>query len=112
LAHRLRLGLLPTGSILSQSRKAVRDWLRQRSQLVRHKTIVVLSLQSLLTRLTGSRLSLPRLRQLTPEGVAALVPFPEQGQSVLSPLTMRQCLEQQIHEIEHVVRDAGRIPSR
>ncbi len=109
LAHLLRLGLLPTGYMYPKAERAVRDVLRKRSQLVRHKTMVVLSLQSLLTRLTGSRVSLPRLRQLTPDGVHALVPFPEQVQSVLSSLTVLQCLEQQIRAIEHVVREASRV---
>lgn len=109
LAHLLRLGLLPTGYIYPKAARAVRDLLRKRSQLVRHKTMVVLSLQSLLTRLTGSRLTLPRLRQLTPDVVQTLVPFPEQGQAVLSSLTVLQCLEEQIHAIELTVRQAGRV---
>ena len=109
LAHLLRLGLLPTGYMYPKAERAVRDLLRTRSQLVRHKTMVVLSLQSLLTRLTGSRLSLPQLRQLTSDVVHTLVPFPEQVQSVMSSLTVLQCLEQQIHEIEHVVRQASRV---
>jgi len=70
---------------------------------------VVLSLQSLLTRLTGSQLSLPRLRQLTPDRIHALVSFPEQEQAVLSSLTVLQCLEHQIHAIEQVVRETGRV---
>lgn len=49
LAHLLRLGLLPTGYIYPKAERAVRDLLRKRSQLVRHKTMVVLSLQSLHT---------------------------------------------------------------
>jgi len=69
---------------------------------------VVLSLQSLLTRLTGTRLSLSRLRQLTPDGIQALVLFPEQGQSVLSSLTVLQCLEQEIRTIEDTIREAER----
>lgn len=108
LAHLLRLGRLPTGYIYPKAARAVRDLLRKRSQLVRHKTMVVLSVQSLLTRLTGTRLSLPRLRQLTPEGIRALVPFPEQVQAVESSLTVLQCLEQEIHTIEGTVREAGR----
>ena len=108
LAHLLRLGLLPTGYIYPKAERAVRDLLRKRSQLVRHKTMVVLSLQSLLTRLTGSRLSLPRLRQLTPAAVHGLVSFPEQAQSVRSSLTLLQCLEQEIRRIEETVREAGR----
>lgn len=107
LAHLLRLGLLPTGYIYPKAERAVRDLLRKRSQLVRHKTMVVLSLQSLLTRVTGNRLSLPRLRQLTPEGVQALVPFPEQVQSVMSSLAVLQCLEHEIRTLEQTVRQAG-----
>lgn len=95
LAHLLRLGLLPTGYIYPKAERAVRDLLHKRSQLVRHKTMVVLSLQSLLTRLTGTRFSLPRLRQLTPESVRALVPFPAHVQAVASSLTVLQCLEQE-----------------
>jgi transposase len=108
LAHLLQLGLLPTGYIYPKAERAVRDLLRKRSQLVRHKTMVVLSLQSLLTRLTGSRLALPRLRQLTPDGVQALVPFPEHVQAVMSSLVVLQCLEQEIRTIEGTVREAGR----
>jgi len=106
LAHLLRLGLLPTGYIYPKAERAIRDLLRKRSQLVRHKTMVVLSLQSLLTRLTGHRLSLPRLRQLTPKGVQALVPFPEQVQAVMSSLAVLACLEQEIRAIESTVREA------
>lgn len=111
LAHLLRLGLLPTGYIYPKAERAVRDLLRKRSQLVRHKTMVVLSLQSLLTRLTGTRLSLPRLRQLTPESVRTLVPFPAHVQAVASSLTVLQCLEQEVHTIEVQVREAGRTQS-
>lgn len=108
LAHLLRLGLLPTGYIYPKAERAVRDLLRKRSQLVRHKTMVVLSLQSLLTRLTGTRLSLPRLRALTPDDIQALVSFPEQAHSVRSSLTILQCLEQEIRQMEETVREAGR----
>ena len=108
LAHLLRLGLLPTGYIYPKAERAVRDLLRKRSQLVRHKPMVVLSLQSLLTRLTGTRLSLPRLRQLTPESVRALVSFPEQVQAVESSLTVWRCLEHEVRTIEDRVGEAGR----
>lgn len=108
LAYLLRLGLLPTGYIYPKAERAVRDLLRKRSQLVRHKTMVVLSLQSLLTRLTGTRLSLPRLRALTPDDIQTLVSFPEQAQSVRSSLAVLQCLEQEIRSIEETVREAGR----
>jgi len=108
LAHLLRLGLLPTGYIYPKAARALRDLLRKRSQLVQHKTMVVLSLQSLLTRLTGRHLSLPRLRELTPDKVAVLAPFPEQVRSVLSSLTVLRCFEEQIAEVEQAVRAQAR----
>ncbi len=48
LAYLLRLGRLPTGHIYPKAEQALRDLLRKRSQLVRQKTAVVLSLQRLL----------------------------------------------------------------
>ena len=107
LAHLLRLGLLPTGYIYPKAERALRDLLRRRSQLVRQKTAVVLSLQSLLARLTGTQFSLPRLRQLTPETVTTLVPFPEQVLAVTSSFTILQCLTEQIRHVEQAVRHQG-----
>lgn len=108
LAHLLRLGLLPTGSIYPQAERALRDLLRRRSQLVRQNTAVVLSLQSLLARLTGRRVSLPQLRQLTADMVTALLPFPEQVLAGTSSLTILQCLTEQIRQVEQAVRQQGR----
>lgn len=65
--------------------------------------MVVIGLQRLLMRLTGSRLPLPRPGELTPDGVQGLVPFREPVPSVLTPLIVRHCLEQQVREIEHRV---------
>jgi transposase len=66
LAHLLRLGLLPTDYIYPKAERALRDLLRKRGQLVRQKTAVVLSLQSLLARLTGTRFSLSQLQPSPP----------------------------------------------
>jgi transposase len=104
LAHLLRLGLLPTGHIYPKANRPLRDLLRKRGQWVWQKTAVVLSLQSLLARLTGQRCSLNRIRQLTPETIAALVPAPEQVLSVTNSLTVLRCLKTQITEVERAVR--------
>lgn len=69
--------------------------------------MVVLSLQSLLTRLTGTRLSLPWLQQLIPEDAQAPVPFPEPVQAVARSLTVPQCLEQEVRTIEDHVLETG-----
>lgn len=104
LAHLLRLGLLPTGHIYPKADRPLRDLLRKRGQWVRQKTAIVLSLQSLLARLTGQRFSLNRIRQLSPETVAALVSAPEQTLSVMSSLTVLRCLEEQSTAVERAVR--------
>lgn len=104
LAHLLRLGLLPTGHIYPKADRPLRDLLRKRGQWVRQKTAVVLSLPSLLARLTGQRVSLNRIRQLTPEAVAALVPAPAHVLSVTSALTVLRCMEAPITEVERAVR--------
>src|SRR2546428_12336413 len=73
LAHLLRLGLLPEGSMYPKAERAVRDLLRKRGQLVRHKTANLLSIQHLLTRNTGVSLSGNRIKQLSMADLERLV---------------------------------------
>src|ERR687883_1261503 len=65
LAHLLRLGVLPEGYIYPKAERAVRDLLRKRAHLVRQHTANVLSVQNILVRNTGVRLSIKRIRELT-----------------------------------------------
>src|ERR671932_489805 len=65
LAHLLRLGVLAEGYIYPKAARAVRDLLRKRAHLVRQHTANVLSVQNILVRNTGARLSLRRIRELT-----------------------------------------------
>jgi transposase len=62
LAHLLRLGVLPEGYIYPKAARAVRDLLRKRAHLVRQHTANVLSVQNILVRNTGARLSGQRMR--------------------------------------------------
>jgi len=43
----LRLGILPQGYLYPKQERAVRDLLRKRSQLLRHRTANLLSIQNL-----------------------------------------------------------------
>ena len=54
LGHLLRLGVLRQGYIYPRADRPVRDLLRKRSQMVRQRTVNLLSIQNLLTRNTGS----------------------------------------------------------
>jgi len=52
-----RLGILPLGHIYPKEERPVRDLLRRRMMLVRHRTSHILSFQSLITRQTGTKMS-------------------------------------------------------
>src|SRR5262250_3303078 len=74
LAHLLRLGVLPEGYIYPKAERAVRDLLRKRAHLVRQQTATVLSLQNIIVRNTGVRLSAKRIHTLTVEELERLLP--------------------------------------
>jgi len=102
LAHLLRLGILPQGHILPREQRAVRDLLRRRLLLVRQKTLHHLSLQSLIARYTGQRLSANEIKQLDTEAIAAHL----QGPIVLGgqvSCQARHWLEEAIALIEQEV---------
>ena len=64
LAHVLRLGILPQGYIYPREERPVRDLLRKRSQLVRQRTMNLLSIQNLMTRNTGSSMTANQIKGL------------------------------------------------
>jgi transposase len=103
LAHVLRLGVLPEGYIYPKAERAVRDVLRKRSHLVRQQTANVLSLQNIIVRNTGIRLSAKRIHALTLEEVERLLPEPDQVLAVTSSLAIVHCLGQQIKTLEKAV---------
>lgn len=63
LAHLMRLGILPTGYIYPAAERAVRDLLRKRLQLVRHRVTHMLSAQNQLWRSTGINISSRPIKQ-------------------------------------------------
>jgi transposase len=103
LAHLLRLGILPEGYIYPKEERVVRDLLRKRSQLVRQRTMNLLSIQNLLTRNTGLTFSGNRIKRLTVGEVEQLLPQPELALAVKSNLAVLECLEEQVERIEEVV---------
>src|SRR5215510_6831137 len=103
LAHLLRLGVLPEGYIYPKAERAVRDVLRKRSHLVRQQTATVLSLQNIIVRNTGVRLSAKRIHALSLEEIERLLPEPEHVLAVTSSLVVVHCLAQQITTLEKTV---------
>ena len=75
LAHLLRLGILPTGTILAPEHRAVRDLARKRMQLVRSRTSHILAVENITARQYGARITSNQVKQLTSEMVDEM-PFP------------------------------------
>jgi transposase len=103
LAHWLRLGVLPEGYIYPKAERAVRDVLRKRSHLVRQHTSNVLSLQNIIVRNTGARLSGKQMQELSLAELTQLLPESDQALAVRSGLTVLQTLGQQIKILEKTV---------
>src|ERR671932_930670 len=82
LAHLLRLGVLPEGYIYPKAQRPVRDLLRKRAHLVEQQTANVLSIQNIILRNTGTRLSANRIKRLSQAEVDALLLNAEQALAV------------------------------
>ena len=76
LAHLLRLGILPTGTILPPKQRTVRDLARKRMQLVRSRTAHILAVENITARQQGTRISSNQVKQLTADAIDRM-PLPE-----------------------------------
>ncbi len=109
LAHLLRLGILPKGYIYPKEERAVRDLLRKRGQLVQMRTTNLLSVQTLITRNTGSSLSANKVKKLQSEQVAELLPCEDTALAVNSNLNIMQALQEQIKILEKEVQKKAKL---
>ena len=73
LAHMYRLGILPEGYIYPKEHRAVRDLLRRRLLFVRQSTAQILSLQSMISRNLGFKMSNNEIKKLKPTDIEELV---------------------------------------
>jgi len=72
LAHMYRLGILPEGYIYPKEHRAVRDLLRRRLLFVRQRTAQILSLQSMISRNLGFKMSNNEIKKLKPADIESL----------------------------------------
>jgi transposase len=77
LAHMYRLNLLAEGYIYPKQHRAVRDLLRRRLLYVRQRTAQILSLQSMISRNLGFKMSNNEIKKLAAEDVAQLFNGPD-----------------------------------
>ena len=82
----------------------MRDLLRKRPHLVRQHTANVLSVQNILVRNTGARLSLKQMRALPKRELERLLPEVDQSLAVTSSLAVLDCLHRQIKVLEQTVQ--------
>jgi transposase len=105
LAQLLILGILPQGYIYPKEDRPVRDLARKRMFLVRHKTAHLLSLQSLIARCSGQRVSSNHLRTFTRADLEQLLREEHLVISAQANLDSISFLKQQIHRLEKVIRN-------
>jgi len=96
---------LPEGHIYPRAERPVRDLLRKRSQLVRHRTIHVLSIQNLLTRNTGSSMKANQIKGLDVAQVDELLINADLALAVKANLAVMLSAAEQIEILEHRITE-------
>jgi transposase len=105
LAQMLLLGILPQGYIYPREDRPVRDLARKRMFLVRHKTSHILSLQSLITRCSGQRVSTNKIKQFEVEDLQQLLQEEHIVLSAQANLDSISFYAQQIRRLEKVIKN-------
>lgn len=110
LAHLLRLGILPTGYIYPKAERSMRDLLRKRSQLVRYRTAQILSIQNLIARNTGQKISQENLRRLDEKSLQQLCEGdPSRVLAIQSNRAVLRCLDEQVKHLEKTILTQARM---
>jgi transposase len=104
LANLLRLGILPEGYIYPKQERPVRDLLRKRLQFVRHRTSHILSIQNMVSRSLGIRMTSNEVKGLGEEQVAELFKEEHLFLAVRSSVEVIRYLGEKIRGIEKVVK--------
>ena len=104
LAQLLILGILPQGYIYPKEDRPVRDLARKRMFLVKHKTAHILSLQSLIARCSGQRISSNQIRKFTSADLKQLLKEEYLLLSAQANLNIIAFLIQQIKALEKAIK--------
>ncbi len=103
LANMLRLGILPTGYIYPKEERPIRDLLRKRLQLVRHRSSHILSIKNIMSRSLGLPMKSDEVKKLTENEVKKLFPEEHLFLSVNESVTIMHELTKGINRIEKAV---------
>ncbi len=111
LAHLLQLNILKEGYIYPKEQRAVRDLLRRRMFFVRQRTVCHLSLQSLIARHTGKRMSSNQIKQLDSSTLSELLPESLIQWSGELTLSTWHSLDSTVKQLEKAVYEANPEPA-
>src|SRR5262245_48325823 len=100
LAHLLRLGILPTGTILPREHRAVRDLARKRMQLVHSCTAHVLAVENIMARQLGGRMTSNQTKRLTADAVDQMPLAADVGLAIKANVAVIATLQAQIEILE------------
>ena len=104
LAHLLRLGILPTGTILPREHRAVRDLARKRMQLVQSCTTHVLAVENIMARQLGGRMTSNQIKRLTNDAIDSLPLAADVGLAIKASVAVIATLQSQIEVLEKRLR--------
>jgi transposase len=105
LAHLLRLGILPTGTILPREHRAVRDLARKRMQLVQSRTMHILAVENLMARQLGARMTSNQIKRLAADAIDEMPLAADVGLAIKANLAVIATLQEQIAVLEKRLRE-------
>src|SRR5258706_8839115 len=105
LAHLLRLGILPTGTILPREHRAVRDLARKRMQLVQSCTAHVLAVENIMARQLGGRMTSNQIKRLTNDAIDNLPVAADVGLAIKANVAVIATLQSQIELLEKCLQE-------
>lgn len=106
LAHLLRLGLLPTGTILPPEQRAVRDLARKRMQLVRSRTTHILAVENITARQFGSRISSNQVKRLTADVIDQMPLADDIAMAIKANVAVIKTISEQIDLLEKHLQES------
>jgi transposase len=109
LAHLQRLGILPTGYIYPKQDRGVRDLLRRRTMFVQQKTTHILSLQSMISRSLGVKMSGNEIKKLSPDDAKEMFGDPNLVLMAKCNIETMHFLQKTVKQIEKVVKQRAKL---
>ena len=99
----LRLGILPEGYIYPKEIRPIRDLLRKRGMLIKHRTSHILSLENMILRNTAIKYNAKSIKKLTDKTIKELFEDEHLIMTAQSDKSIIAALTEQSEAIEKVV---------